>query len=106
MRERGGKYLVENIRGKDFFRHTPRQILNPLAPQTALNGRIVAVRLGIRLFQQRQPRLLRVLALRKVQRVAVGLEDASIRLLRVPVLDLVKDDAVVFVVVVVCLGEV
>jgi hypothetical protein len=48
------------------------------------------MRLRVALLQQRQPRLLRVLARRKVQRAAVGLVDAAVRLLGVRALELVE----------------
>lgn len=62
--------------------------------------------LGVALLEQRQPRLLRVLALRKVQRAAVGLVDAAVGLLGVKALALIEEDAVGVALVIVGLCEV
>ena len=102
----GQTYLVKNISSKKLGSDTASQVLNTLATKTALDGSIVTMRLGVAFFQERQPCFLGMLALRKVQRVAVGLKDAPVSLLRVSVFQLIKRDAIGFQIVIIRLGKI
>lgn len=60
--------LVEYVGRVNLRGHATGEILNPLAPIAALNSGIVAVGFGVGLLEEREPRLVRVLALGKILR--------------------------------------
>ena len=62
--------------------------------------------LGIALFEERKPCFLRVLALSKIERAAVGLIDLSIGLLRAISLNVVEQDPVEEAFIVVWFNEI
>jgi hypothetical protein len=74
---------VENVRGVDLGGDATRQVLDPFAGETALDGGVVAVGLGVALFEEGEPGLVGVLALGEVQGAAVGLVGVAVGLLGV-----------------------
>lgn len=60
--------LVEYVSRIDLRRHTAREILDSLAPIAAFDGGVVTVGFGVGLLEEREPRLVRVLALSKILR--------------------------------------
>ena len=70
-------FLVQNIRREQFGRDSARQILNAFAHETGLERSIIAMSLGIRLLEKRQPRLIFIRALREEQRPGPNLHTGS-----------------------------
>lgn len=60
--------LVEYVGRVNLRGHAAGKILNPLAAIATLNSGIVAVGFSVGLLEEREPRLVRVLALGKILR--------------------------------------
>lgn len=62
--------------------------------------------LCVTLFKKRQPSLLRMLALSKIQSAAVGLVHLAVGFFRIDTLQLVKEDSLPVLLIVVRLGKI
>lgn len=100
------EFAVEDVTCIDLGRHAAGKILERLASVAATDGTVVSGRLCIGLFQDRDPRLVGVAALRKIEGPGAGLIGLSIFFLAVDPLSIVPMPAFLVALVVVGLGQV
>jgi len=84
---------VQDVGRVDLGRDTAGEVFNGLAGKSAVDRRVVAVGFGVRLLQQRQPRLVLITALRKVQRTRARLVSLAVLFFRVLAVDFIPDAA-------------
>ena len=97
---------VQNISGDELRGNASSEIFKTFTFMPTLNGTVVSMSLGITLFKERQPSLLRMGTLSKVESATVGLEDAAISFVRVHSLDIVEEDSVEITFIVIGLDQV
>lgn len=99
-------HLVKNVSSPDFRGHSSSEILDAFTTITTLDRGVVSVGLRIALLQKRQPSLLRMLTLGKVERATVGLVNPAIGLFSIDMLDILEKDSVKAAFVIVGFDEV